>query len=206
MKFFAAALLMSSLFLLPSCIEHEVIPPPKPVVELEATFQATIDGTNYSLFENVNGTFAESTKAKEILPTPQPSTATYFATMKSLQQLDLIQLGMGKLLFNAEISADPSVEQFETYFLANINPNFSQGSVAGVEIVFRDNAGNVWYSNPSSPDPQNFIFSSLALESDEEGDYMKFTATFSCRLFDNIANPTASIDMQNAVYKCYFKR
>lgn len=206
MRLFAATVLFSSILIMSSCIEHEVIPPPKPVVELESSFQATIEGVNYSLFENVNGTFSESTKAKEILPTPQPSTATYFSTMKSLQQLDLIQLGMGKLLFNADIDADPSKEQFETYFLANVNPNFSQNAVNGIEIIFRDNAGNVWYSNPASPDIQSFTYSILMLESDEMGDYMKFTANFSCTLFNDIAAPTASISVQNAVYKAYFKR
>jgi hypothetical protein len=189
-----------------SCIEHEVIPAPKPVVELECSFSATINGTAYSLIEDVGGMHCESTKSKEINPSPQPSTATYNAIKKSDIQLDYVNVSLGKLSFNADVEADPSLEQFSTFFNANLNPNFSQGAVAGVEIVFRDAAGSVWFSNPASTNPQNFTFTSLIQESDELNDYMKFNATFTCYMYNNLANPTDSIHVENAVFKSHFKR
>jgi len=74
MKYFNLVVAISLLLVFNSCIEHEVIPPPKPVVELECSFTATVDGTPYSLVMDVNGMYCESTKSKEINPSPQPST------------------------------------------------------------------------------------------------------------------------------------
>ena len=176
------------------------------MVELNCSFSATIDGAAYNLIEDVGGMYCEATKSKEINPSPQPSTATYNATMKSDVQLDFIQVSLGKLNFNADVDADPSLEQFTTFFNANVNPDFSVGAAAGVEVVFRDGAGNVWFSDPDSADPQNFTFTSLVQESDEDGDYMKFEAAFSCTMYDDIDTPTASISVQNALFVAHFKR
>lgn len=195
-----------ALFSFNSCIEHEVIPPPKPVVELECSFSATIDGAAYNLIEDVNGMRCESTKSKEINPPPQLSTATYNAIKSSDVQLDFVQVSLGKLNFNASEDPDPSLAQFETFFNSNVTPAFSEAANAGVEIVYRDAAGSVWFSNPTSPNPQNFSFISLTQESDEDGDYMKFHASFTCYMYDDIVNPTDSIHVENAVFKSYFKR
>lgn len=206
MKLFNLFILVFTLLSFNSCIEHEVIPAPKPMVELECSFSATIDGASYNLIEDVGGMYCVSTKAKEINPSPQPSTATYNATMKSDVQLDFIQVSLGKLNFNADVDADPTLEQFTTFFNANANPDFSIGASTGVEVVFRDAAGNVWFSNPASVDPQSFSFTSLVQESDESGDYMKFEATFSCTMVDDLVAPTASLSLQNALFKAHFKR
>jgi hypothetical protein len=189
-----------------SCIEHEVIPPPKPVVELECSFSATINGAAYTLIEDVGGMYCESTKSKQINPAPQSSTATYNAIKKSDVQLDYVNVSLGKLSFNADVEADPSLEQFENFFNTNLNPPFSIAANAGVEIVFRDAAGAVWFSNPNSTNPQNFTFTSLIQESDELNDYMKFNATFTCYMYNDLANPTDSIHVENAVFKSHFKR
>lgn len=206
MKYINLVVAISLLLVTNSCIEHEVIPPPKPVVELECSFSATVDGTPYSLVMDVNGMYCESTKSKEINPSPQPSTATYNATMKSDVQLDFVQISLGKLNFNADVDADPSLEQFTTFFNANANPDYSLGANTGVEVVFRDAAGNVWYSDPSSTDPLTFSFTSLVQESDESGDYMKFQAAFTCTMVDDLVTPTASLTVENAVFKAHFKR
>jgi hypothetical protein len=207
MKLFVPVFAILAAVVMSSCEpRHEIIPPPVPMVELEASFQATIDGANYTLLENVNGTYTESTKALELNPSPQPSTATYIATMRSDTQFDQVQLRMGKLTFNADIEANPSEEQFQNYFNANTTPNYSTGPENGVMFIFRDSGGNVWYTDPASPDPQNFTFSSLVYEFDEFGQYMKFTANFSCTMYDDLADPTASITVSNAIYKAYFKR
>ncbi|PHR50090.1 MAG: hypothetical protein COA32_02850 [Fluviicola sp.] len=189
-----------------SCIEHEVIPPPKEEVELNSSFSATLEGSQYELIQDVNGYYCEPTQAKEILPTPQLSTVTYYSAMKSNAALDFIQIGIGKLNFNADSSIDPSVEQFTTFFNSNTNPPYSFEAENGVEVVFRDGSGNVWRSYQDSGAPQDFTFTSLVQESDEEGDYMKFVANFSLELYDDIDNPTDTILMENAVFEGYFKK
>lgn len=189
-----------------SCVEHEVIPPPKEEVELNSSFSATLEGADYELIQDVNGYYCEPTQAKEILPTPQLSTVTYFSAMKSDAALDFIQIGIGKLNFNADASIDPSVEQFTTFFNSNTNPPYSLDAESGVEVVFRDGSGTVWKSYQDSGEPQDFTFTSLVQESDEEGDYMKFVANFTLELYDDLDNPTDTILMENAVFEGYFKK
>jgi hypothetical protein len=206
MKLLNLFVVSAALLAFNSCIEHEVIPPPKPVVELECAFSATINGSAYILIEDVGGMYCESTKSKEINPSPQASTATYNAIKKSDIQLDYINVSLGKLSYNADVEADPTLEQFSTFFNANLNPNFSAGAIDGVEVVFRDAAGDVWLSNAASTNPQNFTFTSLVQESDDDNDYMKFNATFTCYLYNNIVSPSDSILVENAVFQSHFKR
>lgn len=199
--------LLSVMYFLSGCIEHEVIPPPRPVVELSCSFNATIDGSNYNLIENVSGLVCDPTKAKEILPQPQPSSAIYYAGISSDVAMDFIQLGIGKIFFNADVTSDPSKDQFETFLNANLNPDFAADANGGVEITFRDLSGNVWMSNPDSQEPQSFVFAAMEFESDDNGEYAKFTANFSCTLYREIDDTTtASLLIENAVYNGYFKR
>lgn len=200
--------LLITLLAFSACIEHEVIPPPRPVVDLECAFSALIDGTEYTLIENVGGLFCDPAKSKEILPLPQPSTATYYATIRSddLLELDFIQVKLGKLLFNAEIAIDPSLEQFTEFFMDNLEPEYERDADGGVEIIFRDQNGGVWTSSPDGPANQFFTFVNIEQESDEDGDYLKFIANFNTTLYDDIDDPTAEIEITNAVYTGYFQR
>lgn len=200
--------LLIALLAFSSCIEHEVIPPPRPVVDLECSFTGLLDGAEYSLIENVGGLFCDPAKSKEILPLPQPSTATYFATIRSDDplELDFIQVKLGKLLFNAELAIDPSIEQFTEFFMDNLNPDFARDADGGVEVIFRDPNGGVWRSSPDGPLGQFFTFVNIEQESDEDGDYLKFVANFNTTLYDDIDDPTAEIQVQNAVYIGYFQR
>jgi hypothetical protein len=202
-KLLSVLLLTTVLF---SCVDHEVIPPPKEEVELNSSFSAMLEGAEYELIQDVDGYYSAPTQAKEILPVPQLSTVTYFSAMKSDASDDFIQIGIGKLNFNADASIDPSVEQFSTFFNSNTNPDYSLDAESGVEVVFRDGNGTVWRSYEDSGEPQNFTFSSLVQESDEEGDYMKFVANFSLELYDDLVAPTDTILMENAVFEGYFKK
>lgn len=189
-----------------SCVEHEVIPPPKEEVDLSCSFSATIEGDDYELIHDVNGYFCNPSQAKEILPTPQPSSVKYYSEIRSDAQMDFLKVGLGSLSFNADEDIDPTVEQFAAFFNSNMLPDFDEDAEEGVEIVFRDGQGTVWTSMDTTQEVQNFEFTSLVQESDEEGDYMKFTATFDVSLFDDLEQPTDTLVMENAVYSGYFER
>lgn len=206
MKQFTGLSFILGMFMFTSCIKHEVIPPPTPEVDLPASFTASLQGSSYEIIKDVNGYYCDATQAKEILPTPQPSKIIYFSSIKSDQQLDFIQIGLGKLNFNADASIVPSLDAFTAYFNNNVSPDYKEGADGGVEIVFRDGQGGVWMSSENSTLPQDFTFTSLVQESDENGDYMKFTASFNVSLFDDITAPTDTIVFQNAVFEGYFKR
>ncbi|MGB0933209.1 MAG: hypothetical protein ACPGU5_02940 [Lishizhenia sp.] len=204
MKFRIFAVALVAIFSLFSCIEHEVVPPPSTTVDLSSTFIADIDGTTIEYVENVNGMYAQGTLSKEILPDPDPSSAIYFSEMKSNSQSDLFKIALGKVDFQASVTQEPSLAQFEAFMLSNTQPAFASGAEGGIEITYTDHANNVWSSDASSLEPQNFEFTSFVQESDENADYMKFEAAFNCKLFNS--DTTDFISIENGIYKAFFKR
>ncbi|HLV41040.1 MAG TPA: hypothetical protein VKY37_02085 [Brumimicrobium sp.] len=194
------------LFVFSSCIKHEVIPAPTPEVNLPASFSGFLEGSSYEIIKDFNGYYCDATQAKELLPVPQPSKITYYSSIKSDQKMDFIQIGIGKLIFNTDNVIVPKLEAFTAFFNNNVNPTYKLGANSGVEIVFRDSQGGVWISDENSALPQDFTFTSLVQESDENGDYMKFSARFNVSLVDNVTNPTDTVTFQNAVFEGYFQR
>ena len=82
MKKVIALFAFGSVFLA-GCPKHEIIPAPTPKVELESHFIGIVNGTQIELTQNVDGYYLDATKTKLIQPSPTPSTATYYANMKS---------------------------------------------------------------------------------------------------------------------------
>lgn len=197
--------------LLTSCVEHEVIPAPIPRVELPASFTADYEGMPYQLIKNVDGYYCDPTQAREILPAPQPSSIIYYSSLRSKEpnvHFDYIRIGLGQLFYSAEADLKPTLSQFKQFFEANKNPLYKDDCLGGVEIIYRDSAGKVWYSSENMTDlqnPQSFSFTSLTQKSDKFGDYMKFSATFNVSLVDDLTTPTDTIRFKNAVYEGYFQ-
>jgi len=207
MKYLTGLSFVLSILIMSSCIKHEVIPPPKPEVDLPTSFRSLLEGNPYEIIKDVDGYYCESTQKKEILPAPQPSSIVYYSSIKSEQKLDYIKIGIGKLNFNAGTNNDiPSLESFTTFFNSNLAPTFKKDAEGGVEIVYRDAQGGTWFSDENSTLTQNFTFTSLLQESDESGDYMKFTARFNVSLVDDLVTPTDTIVFENAVFEGFFER
>jgi len=78
----------------------------------------------------------------------------------------------------------PSVNQFRVYFesMLNVSLPFSDNANQGIMLEWRDANNQLWKTSETSPLPQSFIFTSISQESDEEGDYVKFTASFFSNL------------------------
>lgn len=200
------AIIIGATMISSSCIKHEVVPAPSPMVDLPASFSSLLGGNSYELINDVDGYFCEATQSKEINPPPQVSTVIYFSAVKSAQKLDYLKIGIGKLNFNSDSKNIPTLDAFTSYFENISAPNYSNGSLNGVEITYRDASGGVWYSDENMGDPQSFDFTSTSQESDEDGDYLIFTANFSVSLVDDVTTPTDTIRFDNAVFKGYFKR
>jgi hypothetical protein len=195
---------VGSLFLT-GCPKHEIIPAPEPRVDLEANFVGTINGTDIELKENIGGYFLEATKTKIILPSPNPSSAVYYADMKSGSSNVSIKIGLGSVLFDGTVTADPTLALFNGFFTANTVPAYSALSASGFEVIYRDNSGGVWTSDPAST-PQNVVFSNIVQESDATGDYSKFVCTFDCTVYRTVGTSTLSLPIQNATFTGWFKR
>lgn len=209
MKYFRGISVLLTMVLLASCIKHEVIPPPKKVLNLPASFYCSKDGQTYELIKDLEGYYCYSSQAKAILPTPQLSEVIYYSALKSDNKMDYIQIGLGQLLYDANDHIDPTLDEFKTFFNANSNPVFKDNAVGGVEIIYRDASGRVWKSSETSTSPQSFTIESMQQSSDESGDYMKFTAKFNAWLyeFDPVAGTIIdTLVMQNAIYEGFFKR
>ena len=204
-----------SSFVLSSCIEHEVIPPPEPKVDLYAHFYGEINGAPVELTENVLGYYNDCTTAKYILPPPQPSSAVYFAEMRSAQVATAVKVGMGSIGWDANVGAEPTLSSFNAFFQTNLFPNYSDDGLGGFEFTYTDGTGRVWSSSETSVNPQDVEFTGVVQESDNSGDYSKFICNFECYVYslnpDSLAqNPPVvhldSIRIQNATYEGWFQR
>lgn len=204
MKKVAFLFLFGSVFLA-GCPEHEVIPAPVPKVELEAHFAGTVNGTQTEWTQDVQGFFLEATKTKVINPSPTPSTAVYTADFKTAEGLTSLKLRLGQISWDASVAGDPTLDQFNSFFLSNQAPVFAAGAAGGFEVVYRDGFGNIWTSDPAAP-INDVTFSNIVQESDASGDYSKFTCEFDCTLKRTVGPDTYYLDITNAVYTGWFKR
>ncbi len=215
MKKVIALFVFGSVFLT-GCPKHEIIPAPTPKVELESSFIGLVNGSQLELTQNVDGYYLDATKTKYIQPSPTPSTATYYANMKSSNGLVSIRVSMGSVQFDGSANSDPSLSTFNSFFTSNTTPVYSALAASGFEVVYRDGSGNVWTSDETQPSPpQAVTFTGIVQESDGSGDYSKFTCTFTCnvyRVVPDLSTPdpndtiTLSLPIQNGVLKGWFKR
>lgn len=208
MKYLSGLTVVLALLLFSSCIKHEIIPPPSPKVDLPASFIGSLNGATYEIIKDVDGYFCKGTQTKQLNPTPQLSTVIYYSSLQSESKIDFLQIGIGKLKYNADYNIDPSLEDFNNYFNDNLSPNYSAGADDGVEIVYRDSQGMIWISDPDLPG--TFVFTKLSQESDETGDYMKFTAKFSAVLSLSVDEDHedfgSTIQFENGIFEGFFMK
>lgn len=209
---FSGALVLS----LASCIKHEVIPAPVPMVDLYAHFigDFTTDaGTaTIELTENVLGYTNKSEKAKVILPPPSFSSAVYYSEMSSTQAATMIKVGMGSVFWDAASEADPSLTAFNNFFINNDLPSYANNASNGFEVTYRDGYGAVWKSDQNSVHVQDVVFSDIVQESDSTGDYSLFKCEFNCwvyRTYYDVGlgmDVTDSVRITDAIYSGWFRR
>ncbi len=204
-----------SSFVFSSCIEHEVIPPPEPTVDLNAHFYGEFNTAPIELTENVLGYANNCTSSKLIVPPPTFSEAVYFAEMSSLQVATAVRIGLGSATWNSSLSAEPTLATFNALHQNNLFPNYSDDGVSGFEVTYTDGTGREWQSSENSVNPMNVEFTGVVQESDNQGDYSKFICNFDCWVYslhpDSLAlNPPViqldSIHIENAVYEGWFQR
>lgn len=199
-----------------SCNKHEVIPAPKPTVDLSTNFTATINGTPVEWTENVEGYAGIASQEKEIKTSPELSEARYYFSLRSTSETSYIQIGLGSVKWDkgASGSETPDLSLFNNFFIANDFPAYSDFAMNGFTVIFRNSNGNIYRSSESSVNFQNVSFSGIKQETGEDpfdatiGDYSKFSCNFDCYVYytDPISLLTDSIRIQNAVLKGWFER
>ncbi len=211
-----ATLLIGSAFLFNSCIKHEVIPAPVPHADLKVHFKGLINFTDTEYTENVEGFAGYATKAKFTVPSPSPSSCTYYSEMKSTSG-KAIKVGIGALEWDASVSSDPTTAQFDAFHNLNVTPTYATGTLAGFIVTYKDAGSLVWTSKgtPWHLD-QNVTFSNLYQESDEDGHYSKFRVIFNTFVYRTYQLPpvapaivglftTDSLRIQNGTYDGWFQ-
>jgi len=214
-------------FIFVSCIKHEVIPAPEPSVDLKSEFKGTIGGAYIELTENVNGYYGSTSIAKQTAA--GMTNAQYLFTMLSDDENPFVQVGMGSLSWSDPTGTTiPALSLFNNFFnkdgAAMSSPVYSNNALSGFEVSYRDAYGDLWKSDEvnSSIQDVSFVYESISQESDNTGDYSKFTCNFATEVFhtysviDNTVVPqttpptmtdsTASILITDAQIKGYFKR
>jgi hypothetical protein len=210
-----------------SCIKHEVIPAPEPTVDLKGEFTGVIGGAYIEYTENVNGYACAPSIAKQT--TAGVTNAQYLFTMLSQSEVPYIQIGMGSLSWNDPTgTSTPALTLFNQFFnrdgAAMSSPSYSNSALAGFEVTYRDAYGDIWKSDEvnSSVQDVEFVYESIVQESDNSGDYSKFTCNFETEVFHTysviditvipqtspptMVDSVASFMITDAVYKGYFKR
>ncbi|MDX2362026.1 MAG: hypothetical protein QNK23_14550 [Crocinitomicaceae bacterium] len=200
-----------------SCIDHEVIPPPEPTVDLICSFEGNIGGAFVEYTENVNGYTCTSDIRKQ---TQSGITdAQYLFAMTSQEQIPFVQIALGSLTWNdANGTQIPALSLFNAFFLTNDNPEYSNAALDGFEASYRDIYGDTWRSYKDSI-PESVAFSGITQESDNNGDYSKFVCTFSCPVYCiyevqvipatvpvTYRDSVVSMMIEDAIYHGYFKR
>ncbi|MES2587619.1 MAG: hypothetical protein V4622_01485 [Bacteroidota bacterium] len=206
-----SALLLSVLIF--ACVKREVIPAPVVVVELKPHFTGEINGTNVEYTDDVDGFNGENTQTQQILTSPEQSRVKYYCNMVSNLINTSIKVGVGNVYWDAGAIEKPSLEQFNDFFTGILSPNtmsFGDFPNDGFEVEYKDAFGNTWNSDELSVNSQNVIFTKISNESDNTGDYCKFTAEFSCHVYRDVIvlglPERDSIRIDNAVFEGWFLR
>ncbi|MFA5575198.1 MAG: hypothetical protein WC994_09140 [Brumimicrobium sp.] len=210
MRLLANFSILIGVLLFTSCIKHEVIPAPTKLVDLPASFIGALDGATYEIIKDVDGYYCQADQSKILNPSPAMSTIIYHSTLRSDEKVDYMRLEIGSLKFNQDNGLDASLNDFDDFFTSELTRDFTDGAVDGVRIFFQDGDGKIWISDPSSP-TNSFVFTKLSQESDENGDYMKFTAKFNVTLLfdtDDVDHPNygATRQIDAGIFQGFFKR
>ena len=124
--------------------------------------------------------------------------------MSSPQVATSIKVGLGSMVWDASLAADPGLTTFNTFFTDNDLPVYSTFGSSGFEVTYRDGFGSEWKSLDTSPNPQDVEFVNIKQESDSSGDYSLFTCNFNCYAYN--FDFSDSINIQNGIYQGWFKR
>jgi hypothetical protein len=210
-----------------SCIKHEVIPAPEPTADLKGEFQGTVGGAYIEYTENVNGYYCAPSIAMQT--SAGITDAQYLFAMISQSDASFMQVGIGSLSWNDPTgTSTPALTLFNQFFdkdaPATSAPNYSNNALAGFEVVYSDTYGDIWKSDEINSTVQDvsFVNESISQESDNSGDYSKFTCNFATEVFHTysviditvspqttpptMVDSLASIMITDAQYKGYFKR
>lgn len=192
--------LVTGLFMI-SCTDHEVIPPPVPMVELDCLCEGLVNDSAVTYNDTCK---YSSTKT---ISTTNLSNAEYQTQVLRADMTQGFELEMRSLYWNDDGSNNPSSTEWQAYFNSNMSPNYAPTtSEDGVVVRWTDPNGREWVSDTGSVCVSNFTYNVFTYDSDTTGEYMKFDAVFNARLLCSDFMPDSSICITNMHMKSAFRR
>jgi len=196
--------------LIVGCIKPEIIPAPTQKVDLTAYFKGDINGTNIKWVQNVDDYDCFPTITKTTTQgTGQSSKAVYFAEMKSESVKGSVRIGIGSVLWDYNLTENPTMKLFSDFMNLNTKPRYSNNASYGFEVQYKDKLGRVWLSD-SLTRGNSVQFIGVKQESDVDNDYSKFICRFNCKVYrtyiENLDTILDSIEIKNAEFKGWFTR
>ncbi len=216
MRFFIALFVLSAIALnMSSCIKHEIIPAPVNTVDLNASFNGYINGTQVEFTQNVYGYKGIADRDAYIYASPVLSKVIYSSTIRSAYSSQAIKVNLGSLDWDAAANTEPTLTMFNDFHSSNSGialpfkdySTLVNNSFDGIEVQYTDKNGVLWKSKESDPN-QSAVFTVLKQASDNTGDYSLFECTFSCKVwtYDVQLAQDISVNINNAVVRAWFKK
>ena len=185
-----------------ACTDHEIVPPPVPLVDLNCECSATINDSSVTYIDSCSYSSEKNIVSGGI------SNARYQTRIWTEGIPGGLEIEMRSLTWSDDGSNNPTLAEWKTFFMDNTTPDYSGGvSHNGVYIEWTDLNGNVWKSDTSaSICVESFVYNTLIQESDTTGKYMQFDATFDCKLINSDYGVIDSIKcVENAHVRSAFR-
>ena len=181
--------------------QHEIVPAPFPIADLECSCKAIIDGIEYEYVDTC------SYDNEKTINTTGNSRAIYTTVVQNASLNQGFEVEMRTLEWSDDGSSSPTIEEWKAYFQGNLNPSYyidDDYSPNGVTVKWTDPSGVVWVSDTiSGCNAIDYTFTSMEHDSDQAGNYMKFKAIFNCP----VMNPSGdTMCIENGIIKSSFKR
>ncbi|MCB0477363.1 MAG: hypothetical protein R2799_16010 [Crocinitomicaceae bacterium] len=202
-----------------SCQRHQIVPPPEPPVdqvEVDCMFQGQVDTSNYTLQEGTNSYACNMLVTKNIQPSPLTSSAIYTDSLGSTSSSinHGIRLDLGSFTWIDDGSNNPSISEFQTFFSGanlmaqfgdSVNLPYSNAGASGVQLTWVDQNGIPYFSRDTSTYAGSFfMLNNVMYEADNDNEYVKWSALFTCELWD--AAGVNSVVISNGIFNGAFRR
>jgi hypothetical protein len=212
------AILATTAFFM-SCQRHVIVPPPEPPVEtvdVDCMFQGLVDTTQYTIQEGTNDYTCNMLVTKNIQPSPFMSSAIYADSLGSTSTAinHGIRLDLGKFNWVDDGSNNPTIAEYQTFFSGanlmsqfgdSVNIPYSDAAQNGVQLTWVDENGIAYYSKDTSTYVGTFfMLTGVTYEADNDNEYVKWSALFTCRLWDDTG--VNYVVIENGLFNGAFKR
>ena len=179
---------IAAIFVMFSCTDHQIIPPPVPMVDLGCLCEGSIEtATGDTSFTYDDTCKFSSTKT---ISSTSLSEAQYQTQILNGAMNQGFEVEMRSLYWTDNGSNNPTSDDWQAFFenLEVNSPQFhphTDGSGDGVVIRWTDPNGKIWVSDTTMDCITDFNYNLFTYDEDTTGEYMEFDAVFNVRMINS---------------------